>query len=104
MASKDQGIGAVILIVSIAVILFYIWWLFLSPNYGYYDGWSFRELGIVIPVFLIVVGVFAIAAWIGYTMASTPPPKPLEEIPEFSETEEKKAQAEKKEPEKKAPS
>jgi hypothetical protein len=27
-----------------------------------------------------VAGVFAILAWIGYTLATTPPPKPIEEI------------------------
>jgi len=95
MASKDQGIGAIILIVSIAIIIFYIWWLFWPYNdFGSYGGWSFKELGVVIPVFLLVVGVLAIAAWIGYTMASTPPPKPLEEIPELSDADDKKDSAE----------
>lgn len=81
MASKDQGIGAVILIVSVALIIFYLWWLFDSP-------WEWYA--VVVPVLLLVLAVLGIAAWIGYTMASTPPPKPLEEIPELKEQGEKK--------------
>jgi predicted DNA-binding transcriptional regulator len=38
----------------------------------------------------------AIGAWIGYTMATTAPPKPIEEI--TTETEEKKAESTKEEP------
>jgi predicted DNA-binding transcriptional regulator len=36
-----------------------------------------------------------IGAWIGWTMATTPPPKPIEEITSEMETEEKKAAEEK---------
>ena len=90
MASKDQGIGAVILIVSVALIIFYIWWLFLSPADWYIGAWQFRQLALIVPVLLLVLGVLGIAAWIGYTMATTPPPKPLEEIPELNEQGEKK--------------
>jgi predicted DNA-binding transcriptional regulator len=89
MASKDQMIGGVILIVSLAITIFYLWWVFLSPWEWAFAGWSFRSLALVIPVLLIVVGILLIAAWIGYTMATTPPPKPLEEIPELAETKEK---------------
>jgi predicted DNA-binding transcriptional regulator len=39
-----------------------------------------------------VVGVFGILAWIGYTLATTPPPKPIEEIEkEMRASEEKTA-------------
>lgn len=86
MASKDQMIGGVILVVALALVIFYLWWLFLSPVEWSFAGWSFRGLALVIPVLLIVVGILLIAAWIGYTMATTPPPKPLEEIPELSES------------------
>jgi len=103
MTSKDQKIGAVILIVAVVVIILYTWWVFVwpwpstSPSTGPYGGWTFKELSIVIPVFLLVIAILAIAAWIGYTMATTPPPKPLEEIPELSESEGKKENGEKKE-------
>jgi predicted DNA-binding transcriptional regulator len=38
-------------------------------------------------VFLAFIAILGIGAWIGWTMATTPPPKPIEEI--TSETEEK---------------
>ena len=81
MASKDQMMGAGILVVSIVIIILYLYWLFFTP----YAWWA-----IVVPTLIIVLAVLGIAAWIGYTMATTPPPKPLEEIPELKETEEKK--------------
>jgi len=81
MASKDQTMGAGILVVSIVIIILYLYWLFFTP----YAWWA-----IVVPMLIIVLAVLGIAAWIGYTMATTPPPKPLEEIPELKETEEKK--------------
>lgn len=89
MPSKDQTIGGVILVVALALVIIYLWWLFLSPWEWGFAGWSFRSLALVIPVLLIVVGILLIAAWIGYTMFTTPPPKPLEEIPELSESKEK---------------
>jgi len=90
MVSKDQSIGAVILIVAVALIIFYIWWLFFSPAEWYIGEWQFRQLALIVPVLLLVLAVLGIAAWIGYTMATTPPPKPLEEIPELNEQAEKK--------------
>jgi predicted DNA-binding transcriptional regulator len=98
MASKDQGIGAAILVVAVAVIIFYLWWLFFSPDWYLGNGWYFRQLAVALPVLLIVLAVLGIAAWIGYTMATTPPPKPLEEMPELSGSPEKKEDGEKKEP------
>jgi predicted DNA-binding transcriptional regulator len=35
------------------------------------------------------IALLCIGAWIGYTMASTPPPKPIEEITADPETENK---------------
>ena len=44
---------------------------------------------IATPVTIAFIAIMAIGAWIGYTMATTPPPKPIEEI--TSETETKPA-------------
>jgi len=41
-----------------------------------------------VPVYIALVAVLVIGAWIGWTMATTPPPKPIEEI----EAEEKPAE------------
>ena len=35
---------------------------------------------IAIPVFVAFIAILFIGAWIGWTMATTPPPKPIEEI------------------------
>ena len=82
--SKDQAIGAAITVVCVVVALLYVLTLF-------YPTWlvSIGLLGstvnvsfwvIAIPVFIAFVAILGIGAWIGYTMATTPPPKPIEEI------------------------
>jgi hypothetical protein len=92
MVSKDQAIGGAILIVCVLVALFYIVTLF-------YPTWlvTIGLLGstanvqfwvIAIPVFIAFVAIMFIGAWIGWTMATTPPPKPIEEI--TTEIEDKK--------------
>jgi len=35
---------------------------------------------VAIPVFIAFIAMMAIGAWIGWTMATTPPPKPIKEI------------------------
>ena len=89
--SKDQAIGALILVVCAVVIVGYIVGLFLYPTC--IQPWLNRGTNanvqfwlIAIPVFIAVVAILAIGAWIGWTMATTPPPKPIEEI--TTETEE----------------
>jgi predicted DNA-binding transcriptional regulator len=49
---------------------------------------TFRLWVVTIPVFIAFVAIMFIGAWIGWTMATTPPPKPIEEI--TTEIEEKK--------------
>jgi len=93
MVSKDQAIGGVICLVCVLVAVFYIVGLFgyellIQPwlNIG-----SFAEVKfwlIAVPVLVGFVAILAIGAWIGWTMATTPPPKPIEEI--TTEMEEKK--------------
>jgi hypothetical protein len=59
-----------------------------------------RYLAVAIPIWLAVTLILVIAAWIGYTMLTTPPPVPLEELEKAEEGEEegkeKKAKAKKK--------
>jgi len=38
-----------------------------------------------VPVFVGLIGVFVVVGWIGWTMATTPPPKPIEEIEQKEE-------------------
>jgi H+/gluconate symporter-like permease len=90
--SKDQTIGALILIVCAIVIVGYITGLFLYPtciqpwlNIGTNANVQFWL--VAIPVLIGFICILAIGAWIGYTMATTPPPKPTEEITAENKTE-----------------
>jgi len=69
--SKDQAIGWTILLGSILGIVVYLYLVFLSP-------WTM--LTIQISAFVAVAGILLILAWIGYTMATTLPPTPLEDL------------------------
>lgn len=86
--SRDQVIGFLILLVSAAVILAYIYLIFLT---------DFYLLLLKITVAVAVAGVFGVLGWIGYTLATTPPPKPIEEIEKEIEEELKKIEEEKRE-------
>lgn len=86
--SRDQIVGWGIFIVSILVIVFYGYILFLLPQY--------TMLLLQITAMIAVAGVFGILAWIGYTLATTPPPKPIEEIEKEIEEELKKVEQEAK--------
>jgi len=92
---SDRVIGIGLVAVSIVVILVYFWLLFIPPD------WNVPLLDISVTDFLIrltvmigVLGVFGILAWIGYTLATTPPPKPIEEIEREIEEELKKLEKE----------
>jgi predicted DNA-binding transcriptional regulator len=41
---------------------------------------------LVVSAFLAVLLLLGILAWIGYTMATTPPPEPITEIPDVGDT------------------
>jgi predicted DNA-binding transcriptional regulator len=84
MVSKDQGIGGLILLVCVIVAILYIVTLF-YPAWLSVIGLTFSAShvqfwAIAVPVFVAFVAIMGIGAWIGFTMATTPPPKPIEEI------------------------
>jgi hypothetical protein len=81
---KDRTIGGLIFAVCLIVALAYVALLF------FYDPYivSFLNIGaasniqywlIAAPVCIAFVSILAIGSWIGWTMATTPPPKPIEE-------------------------
>jgi len=75
--SKDQAIGAVILIGSVVGIALYAWLIY-----------AFAILVLQVTAFLAVAAVLVILAWIGWTMATTPPPEPIEfETPSAASSE-----------------
>ena len=95
MVSKDQGIGGAILAVCVVVALAYaLLAIFPAQVYGLLGavtantGDYIRLDMVLILVSIAFIAILGIGAWIGYTMASTPPPKPIEEI--TAEMDEKK--------------
>ncbi|MCS7125702.1 MAG: transcriptional regulator [Aigarchaeota archaeon] len=76
--NRDMLIGLLILIGSIIGIIIYNWLLF-------FTDWGMIVLKVT--AFIAVTGVLAVLAWIGYTLATTPPPKPIEEIEKELEKE-----------------
>jgi predicted DNA-binding transcriptional regulator len=57
--------GSIIGIILYAILLLYAW-----------------EITIRVTAFVGVALILAILAWIGYTMATTPPPEPIADIPD----------------------
>jgi len=101
MVSKDQAIGALIFLVCVVVAIAYIVALAFTSQvldlFGWkWDVWHTRIALVAIPLAIALVAVLAIGAWIGWTMATTPPPKPIEEF-EVEEKKEEEKEEEKKE-------
>ena len=70
----DKSLGYTIMAFTVVVILGYFVWAFpgviVDHNYG--------EWAIKLPVIAAVYMILFIVLWIGYTMATTPPPVPLD--------------------------
>jgi len=81
----DRVVGVLILIGSILGIVAYFWLVFISPWF---------VLTMQLTAFLAVAAMLFILAWIGYTLATTPPPQPIErELEEaLKESEEESAE------------
>jgi len=100
MVSKDQAIGGVIFLVCAVVVIGYLatliypQWLYDFAKISEFDT---RFWLIAIPVVIAFIAVLCIGAWIGWTMATTPPPKPIEEIEAEEKEEEKKETKKEKE-------
>ena len=68
---RDKAIGVGLMAVGVIGILLYGWLVFFSP-------WQVFILQLT--AFVAVAAVLGILAWVGYALATTPPPKPIEEI------------------------
>jgi hypothetical protein len=102
MVSKDQGIGGLIFIVCAVIAISYIVTLFYPSwlgAFGLSDD-TLKWMGeaqfwvVAVPVFIAFIAVMGIGMWIGWTMATTPPPKPIEEITSELEEEEEATEEE----------
>ena len=72
LMANDRAVGGSILGGSIIGIILYglllvYWW----------------QITIRVTAFIGVALILGLLAWIGYTMATTPPPEPIAEIPEM---------------------
>ena len=95
MVSKDQAIGWVIFLVCVVVMIGYVVTLFgyeqiIQPWLDVGSTSRVQFWLVAIPVLIAFVAVLAIGAWIGWTMATTPPPKPIEEFEVEEKPEEEK--------------
>ena len=112
--TRDKVYGFLILLFAILILLYYTYWALIYPFifFGIYPSggvfeypWThpwvqslpflqfipvIREpyFAVAIPMWLAIVLVLFIVAWIGWTMLTTPPPIPLEEIEEDEEVKE----------------
>ena len=80
--AEGQTLGAIVLVVSVIGI----------PLYGYLIFFWDALLVLEVAVFLEVVSVLCILAWIGHTLATTPPPQAIEEIEKELREEARKAE------------
>jgi predicted DNA-binding transcriptional regulator len=71
--ANDRAIGGGILAGSVIGIVVYGLLIFYWPL-----------IVLEITAFVAVLVLLAILAWIGYTMATTPPPEPITDIPEMA--------------------
>ena len=87
---SDKSLGAMIILFCMIFMCGYFVWAF-APFLGpAVSGWitpALSEWAFKLPVVLAVYGILVIILWIGYTMATTPPPMPLERPLEFEREE-----------------
>ncbi len=93
---KDQLVGVGLIIVSVIVIIVYALLMFgpYIPSINTIFTQSVSLIALQVTAFIGIAVIFGILAWIGYTLATTPPPKPIEEIEKEIEEELKKLEEE----------
>ncbi|MCL4343526.1 MAG: transcriptional regulator [Nitrososphaerota archaeon] len=77
--SNDKALGALIMVVSIIVIFVY----------AYLDV-AYPLILLQVTAFIAVAAILGVLAWIGYTLLTTPAPKPVEDAPQEEPSQEKK--------------
>jgi len=77
VALRDVTQGRLLLVLSFATMVLYVWALFLSPTDITFLGRTISDWALLIPVMIFVLLFLVVVAWIGWAMATTPPPIPL---------------------------
>jgi hypothetical protein len=75
--SNDKIIGAIMALVSIAIIVVEFYYLIFIPLRTDSDGFLGTAVywALALPIFIAVLGVLLITTWIGITLIRTPPPE-----------------------------
>ncbi len=73
---RDVTQGRLLLILSFATMILYFWAIFLAPQDAKFLGRTASDWALIIPVMLVVYLFLVVVAWIGWAMATTPPPMP----------------------------
>jgi len=74
---RDVTQGQLLLALSFVTMVLYVWALFLAPQDIQFLGRTISDWALLIPVMIIVFLFLVVVAWIGWAMATTPPPIPL---------------------------
>ncbi len=87
---RDVTQGWLLLILSVLTMIAYFWAVFLAPSDAIFLGKKISDWAIIIPILIVVYLFLFVVAWIGWAMATTPPPIPVSrEEPSQGEGEEK---------------
>jgi predicted DNA-binding transcriptional regulator len=87
--NKDQTIGAAIVAICLLIGVFYVATLFYPQwlnVFGTQNTQSNVQFWVIaVPVLAAFIAILGIGGWIGWTMATTPPPKPIEDLQTLNE-------------------
>jgi hypothetical protein len=91
---NDKSLGYSIILITALIMIGYFVWSF-APFLGSMFTWlsPYTEWAFKLPILAAVYVMLFIVLWIGYTMATTPPPIPLDnplDLEREGEKEEKK--------------
>lgn len=87
---NDKSLGYSIMFITVVIMIVYFVWS-LAPFLGSMFTWlaPFSEWAYKLPILAAVYLILFIVLWIGYTMATTPPPIPLDNPLDLEEEKKK---------------
>ena len=100
---RDKIYGLIIFIGALFILIWYTLYALVYAGYSHgtqpLPGWlvefvtlfgllDFWGWAVILPIYVAALLILIIAMWIGWTMVTTPPPVPLEELEELGLEEE----------------